>query len=460
MARGRKHATPIALADIWATLWAGYSMSSCTCSLKMQCLPCRMPLSCFTDRCYHVDMERFQAYKFELRPDGAQRRLMRGFAGSCRYVYNRALALQKERYERGEKKLGYAGLCKELTAWRREAMWLTAAHSQILQQALKDLERAYRNFFDKRAAFPRFKKKGRRDSFRFPQGTKLDQSHDRIYLPKLGWVRYRNSRAVPGEVCNVTVSASAGRWFISVQTERQEGPSVSHATSAVGIDMGVVRFATLSDGTVYEPLQSFKRHQRRLGHYQRMMCRRSKSGKNWQEARRKVQKIHARIGNCRRDYLHNVTTTISKNNAMVCIEDLQVRNMSKSAAGSLASPGRNVRAKSGLNRSILDQGWFEFRRQLQYKLAWNGGALIVVSPHHTSRQCPECGHTDAANRKTQRQFRCVECGFSGNADLVGAINVLARGHRVAACGETSPARGASAQEPAEANLHETVHAAP
>ncbi|HXR91112.1 MAG TPA: transposase [Steroidobacteraceae bacterium] len=405
-------------------------------------------------------MERLQAYKFELRPDGAQRRLMRQFAGSCRYVYNRALALQKTRYGRGEKKLGYAGLCKELTAWRNEAMWLAAAHSQILQQALKDLEHAYRNFFEKRAAFPRFKKKGQRDSFRFPQGTQLEQSHDRIYLPKLGWMRYRNSRAVPGEVRNATVSLSAGRWFVSIQTRQQDAPTVNPARTAIGIDMGVARFAMLSDGAVYEPLDSFKRHQRRLAHYQRMMSRRSKFGKNWQNARRKVQKVHARIGNCRRDYLHKATTTISKNHAMVCIEDLQVRNMSKSAAGSVESPGRNVRAKSWLNRSILDQGWFEFRRQLQYKLAWSGGMLIVVPPHNTSRECPACGHTEAANRMTQAQFRCVECGFSAHADLVGAINVLARGHRVAACGDTSPARGASAQEPAEANLYETVHAAP
>ena len=339
-------------------------------------------------------------------------------------------------------------------------MWLAAAHSQILQQALKDLERAYRNFFEKRAAFPRFKKKGRRDSFRFPQGTTLDQSNDRIYLPKLGWVRYRNSRAVPGQVCNVTVSFSGGRWFVSIQTRREVAGPIHPAASAVGIDLGVVRFATLSDGTVYEPLGSFKCHQRRLAHYQRMMSRRCKFGKNWQKARKKVQQVHARIGNCRRDSLHKVSSAISQNHAMVCIEDLRVRNMSQSAAGSLAHPGSNVRAKSGLNRSILDQGWFEFRRQLEYKLAWNGGILIPVPPQNTSRQCPACGHTEAANRTTQARFQCLACGCCENADRAAAINVLARGHRVAACGETSSARGTSAQEPAEANRHEIAHAAP
>ncbi|WP_414692017.1 RNA-guided endonuclease InsQ/TnpB family protein, partial [Oligella urethralis] len=118
---------------------------------------------------------------------------------------------------------------------------------------------------------------------------------------------------------------------------------------------------------------------------------------------------------------------------MVCIENLQVRNMSKSAAGTADAPGRNVRAKSGLNKSILDQGWFEFRRQLDYKLAWNGGYLIAVPPQNTSRSCPCCGHVSAENRQTQARFECVECGFEENADLVGAINVLRAGHARFAC---------------------------
>lgn len=406
-------------------------------------------------------MERLLAYKFELRPNGAQRRLMRRFAGSCRHVYNRALALQKERDERGDRRLGYAGLCKELTAWRNDpaTRWLADAPVHPLQQSLKNLERAYRNFFQKRAAFPRFKKRGHADSFRYPDPKqfRLDAPNGRIFLPRLGWLRLRLSRAVLGAPCNVTVSGSGGRWFVSIQTQRQIERPVSQSTRAVGIDMGVVRFATLSDGTVYEPLNTFKRHQRRLAHYQRMMSRRSKFGKNWYKARRKVQRVHARIGNCRRDYLHKASSTICKNHAMVCIEDLRVRNLSRSAAGSSDAPGRNVRAKSGLNRSILDQGWFEFRRQLEYKLAWNGGLLILVPPHHTSRECPACGHREAANRRTQAKFCCLECGYCENADLVGAINVLARGHRVAACGETSLARGASAQEPTEADP-ESAHA--
>ena len=359
---------------------------------------------------------------------------MRRFAGACRFVFNKALALQKERHERGEKKLGYAGLCKMLTEWRNstETPWLKDAPVHPLQQSLNDLERAYRNFFEKRAGFPRFKKKGVSDSFRYPdpKQIKLDQGNSRIFLPKLGWLRYRNSREVLGTVKNVTVSLSGGKWFVSIQTEREVAQPVPQSTTAVGIDMGIARFATLSDGTFYAPLNSFRRHEKALRKAQQALSRKVKFSNNWRKAKARVQRIHARIANVRRDYLHKCSTAISKNHALVCIEDLRVRNMSKSAAGTLDNPGKNVRAKSGLNKSILDQGWFEFRRQLDYKLAWSGGLLITVPPQNTSRTCPCCGHVSADNRRTQTRFRCMECGFEEHADVVGAINILSRGMQI------------------------------
>ena len=381
-------------------------------------------------------MQRLQAFKFELTPTGEQQRQMRRFAGSCRFVFNKALALQKDRYERGEKKLGYAGLCKELTGWRNgaETPWLSDAPIHPLQQTLKDLERAYSNFFAKRADFPRFKKKGQSDSFRYPdpKQIKLDQGNARVFLPKLGWLRFRQSRDVLGAVKNITVSQSSGKWFVSIQTEREVAQSIPQG-DAVGIDMGVARFATLSDGTYFAPLNSFKRHEDRLRRAQQSMSRKTKFSNNWKKAKSRVQRIHSRIGNARRDFLHKTSTTISQNHAMVCIEDLQVRNMSQSAAGTTEKPGRNVRAKSGLNKSILDQGWFEFRRQLDYKVAWRGGWLVAVPPQYTSRTCPCCGHVSAENRKTQAQFLCVACGYANHADVVGAINILRAGHARCAC---------------------------
>ena len=391
-------------------------------------------------------MQRLQAFKYELKPNGEQARSMRRFAGSCRFVYNKALALQSARYARGEKKLGYAGLCKQLTEWRNSAdtVWLATAPVHPLQQTLKDLERAYANFFAKRADFPRFKKKGQHDSFRYPdpKQIKLDQGNSRLFLPKLGWLHYRNSREVLGTVKNVTVRQSCGTWFVSIQTEREVERPMPQGI-AVGIDMGVARFATLSDGTFYAPVNSFKRHETRLRKAQQALSRKVKFSNNGKKAKARLQRIHSRIGNVRRDFLHKTSTTISKNHAMVCIEDLPVRNMSKSAAGTIEQPGRNVSAKSGLNKSILDQGWFEFRRQLDYKLAWQGGWLVAVLPQNTSRSCPCCGHVSADNRQTQARFECVGCGFEENADLVGAINVLRAGHARFAC-EVSDAVGSPA----------------
>jgi putative transposase len=415
-------------------------------------------------------MERLQAYKYEILPNGAQQRCMRRFAGCCRFVFNRALALQKERYERGEKKLGYAALCQLLTQWRNgpETPWLADAPTHPLQQALKDLERAYQNFFARRAHFPRFKRKGQCARFRYPDAKqfKIDQSNSRLFLPKLGWLRYRNSREMLGVAKNITLSESCGRWFASIQTERAVERPVPSATRDVGIDLGIARFATLSDGSHVAPLNSFKKHEVRLRRYQRAMSRKVKFSQNWQKAKRRVQAIHARIGNARRDFLHKATTTISQNHAMVCIEDLQVGNMSKSSKGSAEAPGKNVRAKSGLNKAILDQGWFEFRRQLEYKLTWAGGRLLAVPPHHTSLTCPRCDYVAAQNRTSQAKFKCVQCGYENHADVVGAMNVLARGYRVIACGEEGAGSGQKTgtkpssvkQEPTEATMREVDHA--
>jgi putative transposase len=392
-------------------------------------------------------MQRLQAFKYELIPTGEQLRNMRRFAGSCRFVFNKALALQTANYEAGNKFIRYVGMANLLPAWKSEFPWLKESPSQALQHSLKNLDRAFTNFFEKRTYYPHFKKRGYGDSVRFPQGFKLDQTNDRVFLPKLGWVRYRNSREVLGVVKNFTVSNRSGKWFVSIQTERKVEQPVAHG-DAVGIDMGVVRFATLSDGTVYPSINIFKRYAADLRKAQQAMSRKKKFSNNWKKARSRVQELHVRIANARRDYLHKTSTTISNNHAMVVVEDLQVSSMSRSAAGSVEQPGRNVRAKSGLNRSILDQGWAEFRRQLEYKMLWVGGLLLAVPPQNTSSTCPRCGHVSKENRKSQAVFACVECGFNQNADLVGAINVLRAGHARLAC-EVNGNVGRQQQEPTE-----------
>ncbi|NUD03249.1 IS200/IS605 family element transposase accessory protein TnpB [Escherichia coli] len=396
-------------------------------------------------------MKRLQAFKFQLRPGGQQECEMRRFAGACRFVFNRALARQNENHEAGNKYIPYGKMASWLVEWKNatETQWLEDAPSQPLQQSLKDLEWAYKNFFQKRAAFPRFKKRGQNDAFRYPQGVKLDQENSRIFLPKLGWMRYRNSRQVTGVVKNVTVSQSCGKWYISIQTESEVSTPAHPSASMVGLDAGVAKLATLSDGTVFEPVNSFQKNQKTPARLQRQLSRKVKFSNNWQKQKRKIQRLHSCIANIRRDYLHKVTTTVSKNHAMIVIEDLKVSNMSKSAAGTVSQPGRNVRAKSGLNRSILDQGWYEMRRQLEYKQLWSGGQVLAVPPAYTSQRCACCGHTAKENRLSQSKFRCQVCGYTANADVNGARNILAAGHAVLACGGMVQSGRPLKQEPTE-----------
>ena len=335
-------------------------------------------------------MKRLQAFKFELMPDGEQQRNTRRFAGARRFVYNKALAMQKENYAEGGKFVGHVSMENCLPGWKEEFEWLNESPSRTLQQSLKDAERAYKNFFEKHADFPCFEKKWSSDSFRFPdsQQFSIENSNNRMKLPKLGWMRYRNSRNTLEIAQNIIVSNTGGKWFASIQTEREVEQPIPVATSAIGIDMGVTRFAAMRDTSFIEPLNSFKKHEQRLAKYQRRMSRKVKFSSNWNKAKRKVQKIHTLIGKARNDFLHQATTAISKNHAMVVIEDLQVGNMSKSNKGTAGALGKNVAAKSGLNKAILDQGWGEFRRQLEYKLNWSCGMLIPVPAHYSSQTCP------------------------------------------------------------------------
>ena len=373
-----------------------------------------------------------KAFKFEIMPNGEQIRKMKQFCGCSRFVFNRALVYRNEQYEADKSfKFSYNKIANLLPEWKRELTWLKDCHSQVLQQALKDLESSFKNFFAKRSDFPKFKRKGEKDSFRFPQGCKLEQQNNRIYLPKIGWIRYRNSRDVVGEIKNVTVSRKSGKWYISVQTEfEQKTPQPKGGE--IGIDMGIVRFATLSNGEHFEPINAFKNLKGKLAKLQRRLKNKVKFSQNWQKLKAKIAKLHHKIAHCRKDFLHQTSSKISKNHAVVYVEDLQVTNMSKSAKGDVEQHGKNVKQKSGLNRMILDQSWFEFRRQLDYKLLWNGGHLVAVPPQNTSRTCPCCGYTAKENRQTQAVFECVECGYTGNADVVGAINILRRGQEILA----------------------------
>ena len=321
--------------------------------------------------------------------------------------------------------------------------FLKKCHSQVLQQSLKDLELAYINFFEKRSNFPKYKKKFQHDSIRFPQGVELDEVKQQIRLPKIGWMGYRKSRDIIGTIKNVTVSRRGEKWDVSIQTEYEVVSSAPNP-SEIGIDMGVKRFVTMSNGDFVEPLNAFKQEQEKLAKLQRKLARQKKGSRNSRKTKRKIARLHRYIADSRRDFLHKTSTKIAKNHSIVYVEDLKVSNMSASAGGTKESPGKNVKQKSGLNRSILDQGWYSFFQMLSYKLERGGGKLIKVDPKNTSRTCPRCGLVSAENRKSQATFACIGCGYRSNADEVGAINVLRAGRAQLACAMSGAVRPLSA----------------
>ena len=197
----------------------------------------------------------------------------------------------------------------------------------------------------------------------------------------------------------------------------------------MGIDLGIATFAATSTGTLYPPLNAYRRVEKKKTRLQRRLAGMRKYSCNWKKQQRRIARLDTRIANCRHDFLHQLSTEISKNHAVIVLEDLQVKHMSRSARGTANKPGHQVAQKSGLNKAILDQGWGTFRRMLEYKQRWHGGEVIAVHPRYTSQTCPECGHIAKANRLQQALFSCVACGYTYHADVVAAKNILALGHR-------------------------------
>lgn len=392
-----------------------------------------------------------KAYQFKLKPDGASCRKLAQFCGCTRFVYNKGLVWNKESYEKDKNfKLSYAGLCALLPGWKKELPWLGKCHSQVLQQAMKDLMRSFENFWEGRTDFPKFHKKFKtQDSFRYPQGFKINEVRKQVFLPMIGWVNYRRSRYIQGKPRNITVSRKADGWYFSIRTEREIGNPV-HPKSGVevGIDVGVVHTVTLSDDTPpVEPINAFRTKQKKLAHAQRKLKRMTKFGKNWRKLQKKIALLHKHIADCRRDHLRKAAGNICKNHAVVYREALKIKNMAASAKGTAEEPGKNVSQKSGLNKAILDQGWAMFFAMLdEYMKEW-GGEVYAVPPAYTSQTCPHCNHVSAASRPAQALFHCENCGYEGNADRVAAVNLLRRGQRLRACGELRSTAEAPVRRP-------------
>lgn len=375
-----------------------------------------------------------KAYRFKLRCKPQQEAMLRRFSGGLRWVWNRALAEQRARHARGDKYAGFAEMCKWLTAWRNapETSWLAQGPIHPQQQVLRRLDETYCRFFKKAGGFPSFCARGQEPGVRFPDPRQfeLDQVHGRIKAPKLGWLRLRQSQPVDGLLKNVSIRREGSSWFCAIQVEVAETmPSINIAPS-IGIDLGVANFLATSAGALKASLAALATQQRRLKRYQRAVSRKVKGSCNRKKAITRLGNLHRRIARQRSDWLHKLSAELASQHPVIAIEDLKIKNMSASARGTIDAPGKNVRAKAGLNRSILDASWSEFRRQLEYKLAWRGGELLKIDPAYTSQRCSCCGFTDKANRRSQASFMCVACGHSEHADVNAAKNILAAGHAV------------------------------
>ena len=406
-----------------------------------------------------------KAYKFRLEPNAEQEVILNNLVGSARFVWNQVLAVSFEMFAKNEfiNATNLVNKIMDIKANPEFAFLKTSSNAVSLQQKIRDLASAWSRFFDSkvharlkenkkkpkkpkffkladgteiqlRPLMPRFKRKSDGcDSIRLVQFDKYCRVEgNRVKLPNgVGFVKFRKSQEILGTIKNVTISKKSGHWYVSFGTERElEQNPIHPSKTAVGIDLGVAKLIATSDGQVIKPKNSFKANQIKLAKLQRQLSRKVLFSQNWKKQNRKIQKLHHHIANIRHDYLHKITTNISKNHAMIVCEDLKVVNMSRSASGTLENKGRNVKAKSGLNKSILDQGWSMALTMLEYKQQWQGGLLIKVNPRYTSQTCFKCKHVAKENRQTQAKFECVECGYIANADVNAARNILAAGHAV------------------------------
>lgn len=421
-------------------------------------------------------MPSIRAHRFQLRLKSSSERQLRRIAGGLRWIWNQALAEHKRRHAAGEKFASYVDMCKWLTTQRHAptTAWLSEGPIHPQQQVLKRLDEAYKRFFAKAGGFPSFKKRGQEPGIRFPDKKQfnLDAANGRIQVPKLGWLRFRMSQPVAGELRNLSLTREGKKWFVSIQVETNETINSLGVPPTLGIDLGLAAFAATSDGALVEPLKALSKQQVRLRRYQRSVSRKTKGSANRRKAVQKLGDLHRKIAHQRSDWLHKLTTNLADSHPVIALEDLRVKNMSASAKGTAVRPGKNVRQKAGLNRGILDAAWGEFARQLTYKVRWRGGQVILVDSAYTSQSCRICKQTSAENRKTQSVFSCVACGHTENADIHAAKNILARaiaqfeearkaaGHAASACGEVvrrrRPVKASGAasrkQEPTEARV--------
>ena len=381
----------------------------------------------------------YRAYKFLLRPTSKQADALAACLEDTRQLYNAALEERREAWRMGQHKISFYSQDAQLKEIRaadpeRYGRWAFKCERAVLRR----LDRAFAAFFRRvkageKPGYPRFKGRGWFDSLEWEhnQGARWDsRPHDqatRVYLLGVGHVRVHQHRPVKGCVKTVTVKREGKRWYVILCCDDVPAEPLPQMGAVVGIDMGIASFLTTSDGAHVPNPRLLAVTAERLAAAQRNLARKKRGSKRRSKAVAKVAALHGKVRRSRLDHAHKTALGIVRDHDVIVHEALKIRNLTRSASGTLESPGINVAAKAGLNRSILDAGWGVFLDILRDKAESAGRVVIEVDPRHTSQRCSRCGHVAAGNRVTQAVFRCLACGHGAHADVNAAINILRSG---------------------------------